>query len=332
VQTVLIGTGGLLENKSIPVSNEITQSMCRQTTSKQQEESICTACKSPCKDIDSEDAYWQELDHPGRKLIQYGYIGLVIGFFSYQFLYAGNFDYYYSGFWHHEPNQSLKILQPGFYISNYAVPIPKLIAAPLTLAIFTWLTYYIGRKLEKIYLKYARSTNKSRGKKQIQHQAFAISAFLAFNLFFIYAGRGEVLRFPFTFQLGFQGIILLVSTLWLSQNWHRTFQEYERQQETRNSHFIGKQLPYSFAGAKGNLPIPNQEFNQQHTVPRATRIKILQSHTKGNTRIRTTLRVQPNNLDPNRTILSLKPKNIDPGHTIPRINPDKFNQDDASNS
>jgi hypothetical protein len=328
VQTVLVGAGGLLETKSIPAPNDITQSMCRQIKPEQQEEAICTACKSPCKDIDSEDAYWQELDHPGRKLIQYGYVGLVIGFFAYQVLYAGNFDYYYSGFWHHEPNQISKIWQPGFYILNHAIPIPKLIAAPLTLLGFVWCTYFIGRKLEKSYLNYARRKNRLKAKKQIQNQVFSISTFFAFNFFFIYAGRGEILRLPFALQLVFQGLFVLVSTLWLSRNWYRTLQDYDKEQESLTP--VANQSPYNLLGARGDLDLPNQTLNHQHTVPRVTRIEIIKSNKKGNTHIRTILRVQPDNLDPNRTILSIKPKNIDSGHTVPRLNPDKFNQDDTS--
>ncbi|AFZ04356.1 4Fe-4S binding protein [Calothrix sp. PCC 6303] len=327
VQTVIVGVGGLLETKSLESPNGITQSMCRQTISYHQEEATCTACKSPCKDIDSEDAYWQELIQPGRKLIQYGYVGLVIGFFAYQVLYAGNFDYYYSGFWHHEPNQISKIWQPGFYIANRAIPIPKLIAAPLTLGVFVWFTYYFGKKLEKIYIKYARRNNKLLGKKQPQHQFFSLSTFIAFNFFFIYAGRGEILRLPFVFQLVFQGLFVLVSTLWLSRNWHRTLQKYEEENFAYNS--PSKQLPSSLVGAKG-IVISNQTVNNQYTVPRITRMKISKGNQNGNTRIRTILRIESGNLDPNRTVLSIKPKNIDPGHTVPRVNPDKFNQDDIS--
>jgi hypothetical protein len=343
VQTALVGVGGLLETKSLETSNSITQSMCRQTTLDGQEEAICTACKSPCKDIDSEDTYWQELVQPGRKLIQYGYVGLVIGFFAYQVLYAGSFDYYYSGFWHHEPNQISKIWQPGFYILNHPIPIPKLIAAPLTLAGFVWFSYYAGKKLEKIYLNYARRNNKLKGKRAIQHQAFSISTFIAFNFFFLYAGRGEILRLPFALQLVFQGFFILVSTLWIYRNWHRTLQNYEQEKESLISPPAGIQFSHNLVGAKG-LNISNQQVNHQHTIPRVTRIQILKNNQKGDTRIRTILRVKPDNLDPNQTILSIKTnnlepnqtilnpksKNIDSGHTVPRVNPDKFNQDGTS--
>jgi hypothetical protein len=324
VQTSLVGIRGILESQATLNTKNITQSTCRQTKQDQQEEAICTACKSPCKDIDSEDAYWQELDQPGRKLIQYGYVGLVIGFFAYQLLYAGNLDYYYSGFWHHEPNQISKIWQPGFYILNYQIPIPKLIATPLTLAIFVWLSYYIGKKLEKIYLNQARRKNRLIGKRQIQHQAFSISSFLAFNFFFIYAGRGEILNLPFRLQLGFQGLVLSVSSLWLYRSWNRTLQDYEKEKESLifTPPINQRLIPV----ARGLSP----QVNHQHTVPRITRMKITKSNQRGDTRIRTILRVESGNLDPNRTILSIKPKNIDSGHTVPRVNPDKFNQDGNS--
>jgi 4Fe-4S binding domain len=329
VQTALIGTRGLLENKSTQTQNNITQSMCRQTNPDGQEESTCTACKSTCKDINSEEAYWQELYQPGRKLIQYGYVGLVIGFFVYQVMYAGNFDYYYSGFWHHEPNQISKIWQPGFYILNQAIPIPKLIAAPLTLAAFVWLSYSTGRKLEKRYLTRVKLQNIIVGKRQVQHQAFSISSFIAFNLFFIYGGRGEILRLPFPLQLLFQGLVVLVSTSWLHQNWYRTFQDYEKEQENYNYVPLENQVINSLnniAVAKGG----NSPINHQHTLPRAVRVEITKNKRRGNTRIKTSLRAKPDDIDPNQTILSIKPKNVDSGKTIPRINPRQSQPDGNS--
>lgn len=115
------------------------------------EKSDCINCKSPCLDIDAERTYWDSLTQPSRKLIQYGYLGLVTSYFIYYFLYSGNFDYYYSGVWTHETNQLASLFTPGFYIRDRAIPIPKIIAAPVTLAFGVVISYVICRKLEKTY-------------------------------------------------------------------------------------------------------------------------------------------------------------------------------------
>jgi len=107
VQMVLTGPRGLLgsEAQKQPPKT-ITQSMCRTFDKETNKEKItCISCKSPCMDIDSEKAYWEQITKPGRNLVQYGYLGLVCGYFVYYFLYSGNFAYYFSGAWTHEAGQ-----------------------------------------------------------------------------------------------------------------------------------------------------------------------------------------------------------------------------------
>ena len=228
VQMVFTGPRGLLgtEAHNAPPKT-ITQSMCRtvdETTSK--EKSACISCKSPCMDIDSEKAYWQQLTKPGRKLVQYGYLGMVIGYFVYYWLYAGNFDYYLSGAWTHEENQLGALFKPGFYIMNHPIAIPKLVATPLTFVVFVALSCVICTKLEKLYKAALWRKNQSLNREQVLHQVFSICTFIAFNFFFIYGGRPEINRFPVLVQFLFQSVVILVSSLWLYQTWGRSFYQY----------------------------------------------------------------------------------------------------------
>ncbi|MCY7279066.1 MAG: hypothetical protein LH702_36355 [Phormidesmis sp. CAN_BIN44] len=104
VQLVYTGPRSLLgsQNYQQPKAS-ITQSMCRTIEAKTgQEQSACVGCKTACLDIDAEKTYWTELNKPGRRLVQYGYLGMVIAFYLYYFLYAGNWDYYFTGAWTHE--------------------------------------------------------------------------------------------------------------------------------------------------------------------------------------------------------------------------------------
>jgi hypothetical protein len=61
-----------------------------------------------------------------QKFLYYGYFGLVVGYFAYYYLYAGNWDYYFPGLAHQE-NQLATLLKPGFYISGNLIAIPKLL-------------------------------------------------------------------------------------------------------------------------------------------------------------------------------------------------------------
>ena len=227
VQIVFTGPRGLLDSQASQAPPKtITQSMCRTfDPNSKREISTCINCKSACLDIDSEKAYWTDLTKPGRKLVQYGYLGLAIGYFAYYYLYAGNFAYYFSGVWTHEENQLATLWKPGFYLFERAILIPKLVAVPLTLTMFVVLSCLLCRYLEKILFSWLKQRD-SVSDRQGQHRMFSLCTFLAFNIFFIYGGRPEILRLPLTMQWLFNALIVLVSTLWLYRTWNYSFTTY----------------------------------------------------------------------------------------------------------
>ncbi len=229
VQTVFTGPRGLLGSKAhtAPVGT-ITQSMCR-TVSLGKEQSACVNCKATCLDIDAEKSYWHHLQKPGRQLVQYGYLGLVVGYVTYYWLYAGNTEYYFSGAWSHEPNSLSSLLKPGFYLAGQALNIPKIIAAPLTLAGFSGLGYSFGAYLELFFRRFYRLRKIEISREQIRHQSFSICTFLAFNFFFLYGGRPEINRLSLNAQLAFQAVIACISVLWLSRTWECSPERYNRE-------------------------------------------------------------------------------------------------------
>ncbi len=230
VQLVFTGPRGLLDSQAHKAPpRTITQSMCRTVDSIGQEKSTCINCKSACLDIDAEKSYWQHLTQPGRKLIQYGYLGLVSGYFIYYYLYAGNFNYYFSGAWSHEENQLATLFKPGFYLFNQPLAIPKLVAVPLTFAVFVGICCLIGTNSEKTLFSYLRRRNPRIERQQILHRNFSICTFIAFNTFFVYGGRPEILRLPFIVQMIFNALVVLVSTLWLYRTWRRTNAQYQKE-------------------------------------------------------------------------------------------------------
>ncbi len=230
VQTVFTCPRSLLgTNATSAPPKSITQSMCRTVDKvKNSEKSACVGCKSACMDIDAEKAYWNDLKKPGRRFVQYGYLGLVIGYFVYYWLYAGNLDYYFSGFWTYEKNQFSTLWSPGFYLFNQPINIPKIVAVPLTLAFAVTVSYWFLSKLEKSYRAYLKRNNSNINSEQVLHRMLTICTFVAFNFFFIYGGRPEILRLPKPVQLLFNSIVVIVSTIWLIRTWGRSFEEYQR--------------------------------------------------------------------------------------------------------
>ena len=92
VQMIFAEPGGVITSKAHLDKSLITQSMCRITNEKNQEKSACVACKNHCIDIDSEGSYWHNINSRDRKIIYYGYLGLVLGYFSYHYLFAGDWN------------------------------------------------------------------------------------------------------------------------------------------------------------------------------------------------------------------------------------------------
>jgi hypothetical protein len=225
VQKIYSEPKGLFGSKAHIGDEKITQSMCR-IVENQQEKSACVACQSPCIDIDAERAYWDNIKQPNRQLLYYGYIGLVVGYFVYYYLYSGNWDYYFSGIWAYEKNQLATLLNPGFYLAGKAISIPKIMAVPLTLGLFTYGGYQIGKITENYLInKYKKRLTPDL----IKHRIFTVCTFVIFDFFFIFAGRSWLALFPIKVQYIWDFILVLLSTIWLVQTWERNPETYSRE-------------------------------------------------------------------------------------------------------
>jgi hypothetical protein len=221
----LLGSQAHIQPKGVP-----TQSMCRtHNPTNNTDTRNCVGCKSPCMDIDAEKAYWEQLNKPGRKLVQYGYLGLVFSYFIYYYLYSGNFKYYFSGAWSHEADPLGNLFKPGLYLGGHAIGIPKLIASPLILGLITGIFYLVWLQIEKAYFNFAKQRNPNVDRDIIVHHVFSIVTFLSFLGFYVYGGRPEILRLPFAVQTIFNGLVVLVATLWLNRTWGRNFKQYKKE-------------------------------------------------------------------------------------------------------
>ena len=268
VQTVFTGPRGLLDSQAHQAPpRSITQSMCRTVDSNSGSEiSACINCKSSCLDIDSEKSYWSNLSQPGRKLIQYGYLGLVSGYFAYYYLYAGNFNYYFSGAWTHEENQLQTLFKPGFYLLDSSIPIPKLIAVPLTFAWFVIVSCGVCRYLEKALFSYLKQHNPNISRIQALHKFFSLCTFIAFNTFFIYGGRPEILRLPLWMQWIFNALVILVSTLWLYRTWNRSFELYTQESQANQLRRQLQKLSINWSELLEGLSLDQLQANELYVL------------------------------------------------------------------
>ena len=229
VQRVYSEPGGLFSSSAHTSDQLITQSMCRTVMPDGKEQSACVACQNPCLDIDSERVYWDGLSKPEESLLRYGYVGLVTGYFVYYYLYAGNWDYYFSGAWARQSDQLATLFSAGFYLFGQAINIPKLIAVPLTLGVFTAVGYLLGRWIEKRIRIYSGDRHLNLSREVIRHRIFTICTFTIFNFFFIFGGRPLVALMPLWGQYIYDLGLVLLSTLLVYKTWQRSPDLYSRE-------------------------------------------------------------------------------------------------------
>jgi hypothetical protein len=225
VQMVLTGPRALLGQPASAAP--IPQSMCRTINAVGQEQSACVGCKAACIDIDAEKSYWSNLNQSGRQLVQYGYLGMVVAFFGYHFLYAGNWNYYFSGAWTHEPEALGHWFAPGFQIYGQTLPVPKILAVALTFGLLTATAVGLGMMSEKLVRRF--SPGPAISAQQAQHRVFTMFTVIAFWIFFTFGWRSLINQLPTLLILGFNALLILVGALWLYRTWSRSPERYERE-------------------------------------------------------------------------------------------------------
>jgi hypothetical protein len=254
VQMIYSEPSGLLGSKAHTASaKNITQSMCR-TVKSGQEQSACVACKVGCFDIDAEFTHWENIRQPDRKLVYYAYVGLVIGFYTYFGLYSGNWQFLTAGVWN-ETNQIATLFAPGFFIAGQAIAIPKLVAVPLTLTVFSGTTYLIGVWIEKFCKRQNRQSTHPTSVDQVQSRIFAIASFVAFNLLFFMGVQPTLGYLPNSIQSWVSWLAIVLSSLWLVKTWKRSAQRYTRE---RDANLLRRQL--------GKLDIDLSQFLEGRSI------------------------------------------------------------------
>ena len=233
VQMVYTGPRGLLGSEAHQEQRKgISQSMCRTIDPTGQEKSACVSCQSPCLDIDAERAYWDNLNRPDRQVLYYGYLGLVIGFYLYFFLYSGNWNFLGGAVWT-ETNQFATLFKPGFYLLGQAIPIPKFFAVPLTLSVFSASTFGLGLLIEQGYKRYLHTRHRVPKDETIRHHLFTIYTFLAFNSLFFLGVFPTLIWLEPLRPFAAWGVVI-ISSMWLYRSLGRNADQYRRESLTNS--------------------------------------------------------------------------------------------------
>jgi hypothetical protein len=175
----------------------------------------CSACKENCSDLGLEKSYWKELKLSHRlhkKIAFYSFPGLVFGFYFYFYMQTGSWDYYFSGEWT-TSNSGLyeHIFQNGLYVNiPIPIPIPLFFAAPLVMGGCSILSYVLLLKFEKVLYNYKKSDEEE--KDIFTHITYLLSAYLAFNIFYIFAGAPVYQYYPTAYSL-FHFVVIVSSTI-----------------------------------------------------------------------------------------------------------------------
>jgi hypothetical protein len=158
----------------------------------------CVACKKHCPDIDLEQGYWKELPDRGR-LVYFAWPGVVAAFYVHYWLYAGDWDYYFSGAWTYEGDEPSTWLHDGFHFLG---GIPRVVAAPLTLIVFGAASMALFVVAERLLWRRAGrglaagSQDETDARLLLRHRLLAVAGFLAFTTFYFFAGQPTLQRLP----------------------------------------------------------------------------------------------------------------------------------------
>ena len=215
VEMIYTGPSGLIAGAS--TGDHPPKSMCR-TLANGKDVGCCIGCVRTCPDIDQEKSYAMALTHRDVHLVNYGFFGLIVGFYAYFFLYSGDWGYYFSGDWTHVANMIDELRAPGFYLDGHAVAIPKWIAAPATLLFFTMLFWGLGFVAERTYAARLGRQGRPLGAETSRHRGFTVSAFLAINVFYVFSGRSNLILLPGPIVAVVEVMLIALTTSWLAKS------------------------------------------------------------------------------------------------------------------
>jgi hypothetical protein len=188
----------------------------------------CVACKKHCPDIDLEAGYWKELGEPPRRVAYFAWPGIVLGFYVYYYLYAGDWRFYFSGIWTYDGGQAGRWLDPGF---TFLEAIPVVVAAPLTLLAFGGVSlglFALGERIVRTLRARPEHTADRQKEldRRVRHGALVLAGFIGFNVFYCFGGQPTLRELPGWAVQGFSLLVVFASSaiffrrLWRDESHH----------------------------------------------------------------------------------------------------------------
>ena len=189
----------------------------------------CTACKKNCPDIDQENAYWRDVLSGSRWMTVYAFPGLVLGFYVYYWLRAGDWQAYFGGEWTRHASDSALWFGPGFF---FAPGVPAVFASLLTLLGFSVASLVVFKGIEWVAVLVGGG-DKAERRERARHHVLALSAFAAFLAFYAFAGAPSLMRVPGGVRI-LALVAPVVATLFIVRRWGRSRVDYLQLRSVRN--------------------------------------------------------------------------------------------------
>lgn len=281
IQKVYTGPGGLLESRPHIAKPATPQSICRAPSS-DGDVSTCVGCMTDCPDIDRERSYWESLQDPSVRRLYYGLFGLIVGFYGFYYLYSGGWDYYYSGFWTHEPGQLSKLLGPGLYLNGQTLAIPKLVTAPLVIGFAFALSYALWIFTERAWTALSMRRWPEQTATRALHQVLTVCAFVSINTFYLFAGRGNLALLPTPVVRAVDILIVLLTTLWLVRTLRRQPLAYRQESLAASLRAQIEKIPVDFPRLLDGRALkylePAEIYVLARTLPEVTQVQRLRAY------------------------------------------------------
>jgi hypothetical protein len=262
--------GGLFESQANTAGTVLRQSMCR-TTTPAGDRSACVGCTVNCPDIDLERSYWENISNARLPYIYYGFFGLILGFYSWYYFYAGNWDYYFSGDWTHDPNQLGRLLQPGVTLGGHVYAIPVILSTPLILGAGVGIGMALGKLCETLYRWAATRARTGLSSEQIANRCMVFSAWLSINTFYLFGGRPNLMMLPAVPLHMVDALIVALTTIWFWRGIDRSPALYRREGLAASLLEQLRQLPVNIGryleGRKIDALSPDEIYILAKTLP-----------------------------------------------------------------
>lgn len=189
----------------------------------------CTACKPSCPDINEENGYWKEIRSVPKRFAYFAFPGLVFSFYSYYYLQAGTWDYYFGGKWTNEPQVLRTAFLPGYDAQTagfFFLPFaPRAVAVLLTLTLGALLSFGLFSQIERRVGGSLRRRGVGLDEAEVRHLMFTLAGFTAFVTFYTFAGAPTIRLIPGAPHL-FQILVVATATLFLARGVKRRQRAY----------------------------------------------------------------------------------------------------------